>query len=197
MIIDFLDKKLQLKIVFYGPALSGKTTSIKALFNHFGKKDEILSVESTVKRTLFFDYGTITFRNSEWLLKVHVYTTTGQDFYIVTRPVTLKAIDGIIFVADSQQQTLKRNLVSWNELNTYFGDKLVELPKVLCFNKQDLPNKFITANFLRRIKYHQYRNIDCRETIAINGTGILDSFEDVLALIFKDHYRTLLVEAFQ
>ena len=102
MIIDALEKTIQVKIVYYGPALSGKTTSIKALFNHFGKKDEILSVESTVRRTLFFDYGTITFKNSDWLLKVHVYTTTGQDFYIVTRPVTLKAIDGIIFVSDSR-----------------------------------------------------------------------------------------------
>ncbi|MHA1148544.1 MAG: GTP-binding protein [Promethearchaeota archaeon] len=196
MIIDALEKTIQIKVVYFGPALSGKTTSIKALFNHFGKKDDILSVESSIKRTLFFDYGVISFQNSDWLLKVHVYTTTGQDFYIVTRPVTLKAIDGIIFIVDSQQNALIRNYISWNELNAYFGDRLIELPKVLCFNKQDLPDKFISSDFLNKIKYHQYRNIERRDTIAINGEGILDSFEDILSLIFKDHYRNLLVEAF-
>lgn len=197
MIIDALEKVIQCKIVFFGPALSGKTTSMKALFNHFGKKGEILSVESTVNRTLFFDYGTISFQKSDWQLKMHIYTTTGQDFYIVTRPVTLRAIDGIIFVADSQQNALIRNYVSWNELNSYFGDRLIDLPKVLCFNKQDLPDKFVTATFLKKIHYHRYRNIDCRETIALNGEGILDSFEDVVSLIFKEDYRNLLVEAFQ
>ena len=81
MIIDFLVKTIQLKVVYYGTAMSGKTTSIKSLFDHFGKKEEISSIESTVRRTLFFDYGTITFQNQEWKLKIHIYTTTGQDFY--------------------------------------------------------------------------------------------------------------------
>lgn len=71
--------------MYFGPAYSGKTASIKSLFSHFGKADKIASIESTVSRTLFFDYGTMSFQNTDWKLNVHVYTTTGQDFCIYRR----------------------------------------------------------------------------------------------------------------
>ncbi len=193
MIIDALEKQIQIKIVYYGPALSGKTTSLKSLFNHFGKKNEVLSIESSVGRTLFFDYGLISFQREHWNLRIHIYSTTGQDFYIVTRPMTLKAVDGIIFVADSQKNAFPRNVISWSELDTFFDNALIHLPKVISMNKQDLPQKFITAFFLKDINYNKYSNVKVRKTIALNGEGILDSFEDVLSLIFKDLYgRTLI-----
>ncbi|MHA1294639.1 MAG: GTP-binding protein [Promethearchaeota archaeon] len=195
MIIDALDKIIQIKIVYFGPALSGKTTSLKSLFKHFGKDQEVLSVESSLNRTLFFDYGIIEFQNEKWLLKIHIYSTTGQDFYIITRPITLKAIDGIIFVADSQRKTWERNLISWNELKTFFKDSLIKIPKVISFNKQDLPDKFNSISFLKEIKFNNYENIDTKYTIAINGEGILESFEDVLRLIFKDLYNSKLISA--
>ena len=188
MIIDALDKTIQIKIVYFGPAMSGKTTSLKALFNHFGKKKEVASVESTVGRTLFFDYGTINFQNDNWKLKIHIYSTTGQDFYVITRPITLRAVDGIIFVVDSQKDVYERNVISWNELNTYFGDTLINLPKILAFNKQDLLNKFSTSIFLKDIDFHLLRNIYTTKTIALNGEGILESFEKILSLVFKELY---------
>ncbi|MBY9017879.1 MAG: GTPase domain-containing protein [Candidatus Lokiarchaeota archaeon] len=184
IIIDALEKTIQLKIVYYGPALSGKTTSIKQLFNHFGKQDELCSIESTVRRTLFFDYGIISFQNEDWLLKLNIYSCTGQDFYIVTRPITLKGVDGIIFVADSQTSALDRDLVSWNELKTYFKENFEKFPLVIAFNKQDLPRKFSSEIFLKRIDYKTYKNKDIKYTIAVNGENILSSFEDILRLIF-------------
>lgn len=197
MIIDQLTQSIQLKICYFGPALSGKTTSIKALFDHFGKKDRVLSIDSSVRRTLFFDYGTISFQNQLWNLKIHIYSTTGQDFYIITRPVTLQAIDGIIFVADSQHEVYYRNLTSWNELCNYFEDAIINLPKVIAFNKQDLSDKFPTAVFLENINYFKFKNIDFKKTIALNGEGILDSFEEVLSLVFKNLYKGQLISAFQ
>ena len=188
MIIDALEKQIQIKIVYYGPALSGKTTSLKSLFNHFGKKDEVFSIDSSIGRTLFFDYGIISFQKEQWKLKIHIYSTTGQDFYVVTRPITLKAMDGLIFVADSQKKAYDRNLISWNELSIYFDENLLKMPKIIAFNKQDLPQKFITAFFLKEIDFEKYDNVKVRKTIALNGEGILDSFEDVLGLIFKDLY---------
>jgi len=196
MIIDQLTQTIQLKIVYFGPALSGKTTSLKALFNHFGKKDQVESIESSVRRTLFFDFGTISFQNEKWLLKIHIYSTTGQDFYIVTRPITLRAIDGIIFVADSQKITYERNLISWNELCSYFEDKIISLPKVIAFNKQDLMDKFSPFQFLQEIDYYEFKNIDFKKTIAINGEGILDSFEEILSLVFKNIYKNQLISVF-
>ena len=65
MIIDHLNQTIQIKVVFFGPALSGKTTTLKSLFKHFGKEDSVLSIESTIRRTLFFDYGNITFENNK------------------------------------------------------------------------------------------------------------------------------------
>jgi len=193
MIIDHLNQTIQVKICYFGPALSGKTTTMKSLFNHFGKNEEVLSVESSVGRTLFFDYGTISFKNQQWLLKIHLYSTTGQDFYIVTRPITLQAIDGIIFVADSEQKVYYRNLTSWNELGNYFGDHIIKMPKVLAFNKQDLPDTFDTSEFLENINHFKYKNFKINKTIATEGVGVVESFEDLIGLIFKKIYKSQLI----
>jgi signal recognition particle receptor subunit beta len=195
LIIDHIDKTISIKIVFFGPALSGKTTSIKTLFSHFGKDDRILSIESTVNRTLFFDYGVVSFQNQDWILKISVYTTTGQNFYLITRPVTLRAVDGIIFVVDSQQKVYERNLLSWNELISYFSESLEHLPIIIAFNKQDLPDKFSSTKFLKEIDFPKYKNIDSRYTIAISGEGVLDCFEDILRLILKKYYDHKLISA--
>ncbi|MFX0027603.1 MAG: ATP/GTP-binding protein [Candidatus Hermodarchaeota archaeon] len=193
MIIDPVEKAISIKIVYFGPALSGKTTSIKNLFAHFGKEEKILSIESTVNRTLFFDYGVISFQNQDWILKISVYTTTGQNFYLITRPITLKAVDGIIFVLDSQKDVYERNIISWRELVSYFGESLNNLPILVAFNKQDLPNKFTSTRFLKQIEYHQYNSIDSRYTIAISGEGVLECFEDILRLILTKYYDHKLI----
>jgi len=186
MIINDLEKIINVKIVFFGPALSGKTTSLIALFNKFGKKDNVLSIESTVRRTLFFDYGTVTFRDKPWKLKVHVYSTTGQDFYTITRPITLSAVDGIVFVADSQRIAYERNLISWHELTSLFQETLKKMSIVIAFNKQDLPDQFNTDDFLKEIDYSKYKNITTKYTTATEGIGIIDTFENSLRSKFQD-----------
>lgn len=193
MIIDHLAKTISIKIVYFGPAMSGKTTSIKALFSQFGKEDEVCSIESTVERTLFFDYGTVTFQNQEWKLKIHIYTTTGQDFYFVTRPITLRAVDGVIFVIDSDEEVYDRNLISWRELISYFEESIDNLPIIIAFNKQDLEYKFNSIDFLKEIRYQEYKNINTRYTSALKGEGIIESFEDILRQILKKYYDNKLV----
>jgi len=193
VIIDHCDKTISIKIVYFGPALSGKTTSIKALFSDFGKEEEIYSIESTVDRTLFFDYGTVTFQNQEWALKIHIYTTTGQDFYFITRPITLRAVDGVIFVIDSHKDVYDRNLTSWHELISYFNESIDDLPIIIAFNKQDLEDKFNSIDFLKEIGYYNYKNIDTRFTSALKGEGVLDCFEDILRLILNKYYNHKLV----
>ncbi|MFX1500028.1 MAG: ATP/GTP-binding protein [Promethearchaeota archaeon] len=192
MIVDYLAKTLSLKIVYFGPAMSGKTTSIKSLFSQFGKEEQLCSIESTVERTLFFDYGTVTFQNQEWKLKIHIYTTTGQDFYFVTRAITLRAVDGVIFVIDSDEEVYERNLISWNELISYFKESINSLPIIIAFNKQDLEYKFNSVDFLKEIRYQKYKNIDTRYTSALKGEGILESFEDILGQILNKYYENKL-----
>lgn len=195
MIIDHLAKTISIKIVYFGPAMSGKTTSIKALFSEFGKEEEVCSIESTIERTLFFDYGTVTFQNQEWKLKIHIYTTTGQDFYFVTRPITLRAVDGVIFVIDSHEDVYDRNLISWNELIGYFKESIDNLPIIIAFNKQDLEDKFNSIDFLKEIRYQKYKKIDTRFTSAIKGEGIIECFENILRQVLKKYYDHKIVSA--
>lgn len=193
MIIDHCEKTLSIKIVYFGPAFSGKTSSIKALFTQFGRGDAVYSIESTIDRTLFFDYGTVTFQNEEWKLKLHIYTTTGQDFYLITRLTTLRAVDGVIFVIDSDRDAFDRNVISWRELLSYFSEWIEEIPLIVAFNKQDLDEKFDPQDFLREINYSKYKKMDVKYTIAIEGIGILDCFEDILKLILQNYYRRKLL----
>ena len=86
-------------------------------------------------------------------------------------------------------------MISWRELISYFGDSLDDLPILVAFNKQDLPNNFNSTKFLKQIDFHKYKNIDSRYTIAISGEGVLGCFEDILRLILKKYYDHKLISA--
>lgn len=186
MIFDWENKVIQVKIVYYGPAMSGKTTSLKYLFSYFGKLKELDSIESTVGRTLFFDFGVLEFRGSQWGLKFLLYTATGQDFYASTRPATLNGVDGIIFVADSQFEYLEHNLRSWKELKTLFGLEIYNLPLVIALNKCDIEydKRLKKTKFMEYIEFEKYKFLSIINTIAINGKGIMDSFKEIIGFLF-------------
>ena len=181
MIIDQLKKTVQIKIVFFGPAMSGKTKSLKKLFSFLG--EQIYSIDNTMGRTLLFDYGTASVKNNQWNIKFHIYSTSGPDFYQIMRCDVLKAVDGIIFVVDSQKDVWKRNIDSWKELISFFGDQFESVPIVVAFNKQDLIGKLDVTEFLDKIGYRKYENIKISYINSINGDGILDAFEKMLKLV--------------
>ena len=187
MIFDWENKVIQVKIVYYGPAMSGKTTSLKYLFSYFGKLKELDSIESTVGRTLFFDFGVLKFKGSQWGLKFLIYSATGQDFYASTRPATLNGVDGIIFVADSQFEYLEHNLRSWNELKTLFGLEIYNLPLVIALNKCDIEydKRLEKTKFMEYIEFEKYKFLSIINTIAINGKGIMDSFKEIIGFLFR------------
>ena len=186
MIYDYENKTLQIKIVYYGPAMSGKTTSIKNLFSFFNREDTLNSIDSTVGRTLLFDFGVLQFEGAEWSLKFLIYSATGQDFYASTRPSTLNGVDGIIFVVDSRAQCLQHNIRSWNELKTMFREDFYNLPLVISLNKCDCEEtqKIIDHEFLKWINLNLFKHLSVNKTVAIEGKGILDSFNRVITFIF-------------
>jgi len=186
MIFDYKNKTLQVKIVYYGPAMSGKTTSIKSLFSYFNKEDSVKSIDNSVGRTLFFDFGVLNFKGAEWGLKFLIYSATGQDFYASTRPVTLNGVDGLIFVVDSQIEFLEHNLRSWNELKTLFGSEFYNIPIIISLNKCDLftIQDLTQEGFLSNIDYNKFRHISFKKTVAIRGEGVLDSFSELINFIF-------------
>lgn len=186
MIYDYENKTLQIKIVYYGPAMSGKTTSIKHLFSFFNREDTLNSIDSTVGRTLLFDFGVLQFEGAEWSLKFLIYSATGQDFYASTRPATLNGVDGIIFVVDSRAQCLQHNIRSWNELKTMFREDFYNLPLVISLNKSDFEEtqRIIDHEFLKWINLNLFKHLSVNKTVAIEGKGILDSFNRVITFIF-------------
>ncbi len=184
MLFDYSNKTIQIKIVYYGPAMSGKTTSLKSLFKYFGKQETLKSIESTTGRTLFFDFGVLNFQGFEWNIKLLLYSATGQDFYASTRPATLIGVDGIIFIVDSQNVCIKQNLRSWNELNAFFSNKFYDIPIIICLNKWDLENKIEKSEFLNEINYTLFEKVDILNTIATDGIGIFESFKKMLNFIF-------------
>ena len=186
MIFDYQNKTILIKVVYYGPAMSGKTTTLKFLFSYFNKEKELESIENTMGRTLFFDFGVLQFSGSEWNLKFLLYSATGQDFYAVTRPSTLTGVDGIIFVADSQNDYLEYNLRSWNELKTLFGLELYEVPIIIAFNKYDLNQmeNLDEKNFIEKIDIKKFKYINIEKTVALTGKGVINSFKNLIAFIF-------------
>lgn len=186
MIFDYENKTILLKIVYYGPAMSGKTTSIKFLFTHFGMVEQLESIENTMGRTLFFDFGVLLFKGASWDMKVLLYSATGQDFYASTRPATLKGVDGIIFVVDSQKRYLERNLNSWDELKEFFGDIIYDIPIVISLNKSDLntTEKIDENSYYDYLGLKDYRMSSLNKTSALNGNGILESFQNLVQFIF-------------
>ncbi len=186
MIFNYENKMMQVKIVYYGPAMSGKTTSIRVLFSYFNKEHKIKSIDNSVGRTLFFDFGVLQFKGTEWGIKFLIYSATGQDFYASTRPATLNGVDGIIFVGDSQIECLEHNTRSWNELKMLFGTEFYNIPIVISLNKCDLfeKSRLKEKDILPYVEYNKFKHISLKKTIAIKGEGVLDSFSQLIKFIF-------------
>jgi len=188
MIFDYENKILQVKLVYYGPAMSGKTTSIKYLFSYFNKGEKLKSIDSSVGRTLFFDFGVLNFKGADWSLKFLIYSATGQDFYASTRPATLNGVDGLIFVVDSRLEYKKYNLRSWNELRSMFGAQIYNIPIIISLNKCDLVDrmKFDENQFLQIIDSNRFKYVSINKTVAVKGQGILDAFNKLINFIFPE-----------
>ncbi len=184
MIIYSSSKVIQIKIVYFGPAMSGKTTSLKYLMSRYGTEQNLTSIETTTGRTLVFDFGSITITGNDWKLKIFLYSATGQDFYASTRPATINNLDGIIFVVDSQREFFEDNLRSWNELFLYFGDNIYHIPMVICLNKRDLPQVISAEVITNQFQLNNFENYKVISTIAKEGEGVVNAFYNMLQFIF-------------
>jgi signal recognition particle receptor subunit beta len=188
LIIDYGNRTVGVKIVFFGPAMSGKTTAIRWLFASMDISDKLTSIENTVGRTMFCDFGIIPFQLSDsWTINAHIWSATGQDFYRSTREVVLVGTDGIIFVADSQEHLLDENRASWNELMSVIADEERPLPLVVCLNKQDLPSTVDEERLRTHLRIPN--SIPVFKSIARNGLNITEAFQ----LLFQDAMRASIV----
>ena len=146
-IINQASKELQVKIVYYGPAVCGKTTNLVQVHDHVqtvqGNKGKLVSLATSSDRTLFFDFLPIeAMAIKGYKTKFQLYTVPGQVIYNTTRQLVLRGVDGIVFVADSQYEKMEENVKAFQNLEENLRTLELDLdsiPYVLQYNKRDLP----------------------------------------------------------
>ncbi len=183
--VNFVTKNIAIKIVYYGPGLSGKTTNLRYIYFKLepAYRGELVCLETETERTFFFDLLPIRaglIRD----FKVHfqLLTVPGQVFYEASRKSVLKGADGVVFVADSQLPLLDANLESFDGLRRNCLEHNIDLnriPLVFQYNKRDLPN-LIPVETLNRLLNH--RNAPYIEAEAINGRGVLETLKEIARL---------------
>src|SRR5512141_2028465 len=147
-IINQSTKELQVKVVYYGTALGGKTTNLVQVHDQVqaaeGQKGKLVSLATSSDRTLFFDFLPIeAMAIKGFRTKFQLYTVPGQVIYNTTRQLVLRGVDGIVFVADSQYEKMEENVKSFQNLEENLKTldlNLNDIPYVLQYNKRDLPS---------------------------------------------------------
>ena len=147
--INLKDKVVQVKVVYYGPGRGGKTTNLEYINRRFRSQiqSEMVSLKTHGDRTLFFDFLPFDMGQIKgYEIKIQLYTVPGQVKYNATRKLVLKGVDGIVFVADSQERQREKNIQSLNQLHENLVDykeSIFRLPLVLQYNKVDLKDEGI------------------------------------------------------
>ncbi len=184
--INYASKEINCKIVYYGPGLGGKTTNLQYIYSKTSPdaKGKMISLATEADRTLFFDFlpldlGTI----RGFTTRFHLYTVPGQVFYDASRKLILKGVDGVVFVADSQEERMEANIESIRNLEQNLkehGFELQSIPYALQFNKRDLQNA-VPADEMYRIL--NYKREPTFEAVATTGIGVFDTLKAVAKLI--------------
>ncbi|MDJ0521649.1 MAG: ADP-ribosylation factor-like protein, partial [Planctomycetota bacterium] len=173
--INFAQKEIQCKIVYYGPGMSGKTTNLelihaKAPDDHRG---ELTSIATTGERTLYFDYMPLDLGQIAGIsTKFQLYTVPGQIYYKSTRRLVLQGVDGIVFVADSSAEKMRENKESLADLEDNLkeiGKTLKDLPIVMQYNKRDLPDALPVEDLQRELNSYGFPHMEATATV---GDGV-------------------------
>ncbi len=187
--VNPLAREISAKIVYYGPGLSGKTTSLRQI--HAGVRPEargrLISLTTEGDRTLFFDFLPLQIEQVRGLsLRLQLYTVPGQVFYDATRKLVLNGADGVVFVADSQALARDTNAESMSNLETNLSELGIELehfPLVIQYNKRDLAGVLAVDELRRELNPLGAPEF---ETVASRGDGVLPALKEITRLVVKD-----------
>jgi small GTP-binding protein len=185
MLINFAEREVQIKIVYYGPALAGKTTSLQYLAKRLNVQVTDMPLAGDKDRTVFFEFAPLTQKFGIWNVKFNFFTLPGQPRFSKTRALVLRGVHGIVYVADSQYQAAEENLGMLADLQ----DRLEEdgqvleglssqkegvVPIVLFYNKRDLkeimPVEYMDLTFDLR-NWEVPRILGC----ALSGENVLNA----------------------
>ncbi len=185
--INMGEREITIKVVYYGPALSGKTTNLQQLHEmvNAGARGTMVTLDTANDRTLYFDFLPIEFGTSNgFSFKIKLFTVPGQVMHKSTRKVVLAGADAVAFVSDSQRASASANAYSWRDMEANLksnGIDFERVPKVVQFNKRDLPE----VKPLAEIK-EAWGDIPTFPAVAIKGEGVLESFRELLRLLYRD-----------
>ncbi|MBC8317879.1 MAG: GTPase domain-containing protein [Desulfobulbaceae bacterium] len=182
------DKPMVIKLVYYGPAMSGKTTNIMLLHDLLEPEliGEMMTLETKNDRTLFFDLLPLGFKTPSGLLvKVKLFTVPGQVQHDSTRKAVLSRADGVVFVADSQRNQAINNGESFQNLADNAGRvglDFQKLPLVVQYNKRDLPDILTEEEIGERWGQAPWPVIF---SVALTGVGVKETFRQLLLQVYR------------
>jgi len=177
--VDFVERQLTLKLVYFGPPLSGKTSNLRALHANVDKlnRGRLMTLDTRDDRTLFFDLLPIFFRTSNFSFRIKVYTVPGQVVHEATRKVVLAGADGVVFVADSSPDAAVANREAWQSLTaSLHAHALDRIPIVVQYNKRDLPD----CRPIEEVDHFDSPTRRIMEAEARNGTGVVPTFFELV-----------------
>ena len=186
--VDFQHREIAIKLVYYGPALSGKTTNLQQIHARMDPKrrGRLLTLDTKEDRTLFFDLLPLAFKSASGVtVKVKLFTVPGQVMHNTTRKVVLQGCDGVAFIADSQIAETKNNNESFANLKQNMRENRLdpdEVPIVIQFNKRDLP-KVRTDDELKRIAARGKEAVF--PAVAVTGKGVPETFLGLAAATWE------------
>jgi signal recognition particle receptor subunit beta len=195
--LDFATRELTIKLVYYGPALSGKTTNLQALHEVASgdSRGRLMTLDTKDDRTLFFDLLPLSFEDKSGLsVRLKVFTVPGQVIHASTRRLVVQGADGVAFIADSRESQTQTNTESFIDLRDNLqeqGIKLGEMPLVIQFNKRDLPgvrSEVDLAKLANGGREPVYLGV------ATKGTGVVETFIGLLYRTWQSLERQHLLE---
>lgn len=180
--INYSSREINVKLVYYGPGLCGKTTNLHYIYKKTNPeaKGKMISLATETERTLFFDFLPLALGEIRgFKTRFHLYTVPGQVFYDASRKLILKGVDGVVFVADSQVERMEANSESMDNLRINLeeqGYDLDKIPFVVQYNKRDLPN---IAPAPEMEKLLNPRGLPSFEAVAVTGVGVFDTLKNL------------------
>ena len=194
-VLNYKSREINCKIVYFGPSLGGKTTSIKAIHSATPdcRRSALQTIQTEGDRTLFFDFFSIDLGEVGGMrIRFQVYGVPGEPFYRATRKIVLTGADGIVFVADSASHRVGDNIASYSDLKEMLSEHGLdynEIPLVMQYNKRDLADK-VSVDQLEF--YLNERKVPCFESIAMEGTGVREPFRAVCQTVVEKLNRNLM-----
>jgi signal recognition particle receptor subunit beta len=190
--INYAAREINVKIVYYGPGLCGKTTNLQYIYEKSNpqQKGKLISLATETDRTLFFDFLPLDLGSVRgFKTRFHLYTVPGQVFYDASRKLILKGVDGVVFVADSQEARMDANSESLRNLDDNLNENgfdLKAIPYVLQFNKRDLPTAVAVDEMYRVLNI---KGEPTYEAVATDGMGVFETLKAVAKQVLYELRR--------